>query len=120
MKRFYVCTIFLVLAACGGKTASSNLAITTTFAPSPPKQGPETIIVSLKDVNGKPVTGASVKITSTMPSMAMQGPSIVAKDAGDGTYSAAMILQYATDWTFDINAAIAGEAVTAEVKQSVK
>ena len=120
MKRFLFIATVLVLAACGGGGTSSDLAISTTFSPNPPKQGSETIVVTLKDAAGKPVTGATVKVTSAMPSMSMAGPSVDAKDNGDGTYAANMILRYSTSWTFDVSAAVNGKTTTSEVKQDVK
>lgn len=120
MKRFLAIPALLVLGACGGRSAPSDLAITTSFSPNPPKQGSDVIVVSLKDGDGKPVTGATVKITTTMPSMSMTGPNAVAKDNGDGTYTANMVLQYATGWTFDISAAAGGKSGATQVKQDVK
>ena len=120
MKRSLAVLTLLILAACSGGGTSSDLAITTAFSPNPPKQGSEAIVVTLKDASGKPVTGATVKVTSTMPSMSMAGPSADAKDNGDGTYTANMVLQYATSWTFDVSAAVNGKTTTAEVKQDVK
>ncbi len=120
MKRVIVVSVLLALAACGGKAPSSDLAITATFSPSPPRQGSEVIVVSLKDADGKAVRGATVSIATTMPNMSMRGPSATAKDNGDGTYVADMVLQYATSWTFVISAAIDGKSASAEVTQDVK
>lgn len=120
MKRYLAVPALLILAACSGAGTSSDLAITTTFSPSPPKQGSEMIVITLKDASGKPVSGATVKVTSTMPSMSMSGPSADAKDNGDGTYAATLVLQYATTWTFDVSAAVNGKTTTTEVRQDVK
>ena len=120
LKRILVIPALLVLAACTGSGTASDLAITTNFSPNPPKQGSEEIVVTLKDASGNPVTGASVKITSTMPSMSMTGPRADAKDNGDGTYTANLVLQYATRWSFDVSAAANGKTTTAEVTQDVK
>ena len=119
MKYLLAIPTLIVLAACGGG-ASSDIAISTAFSPSPPKQGSEAIVVTLKDSAAKPVTGALVKITSSMPSMSMAGPSVDAKDNGDGTYTANIVLQYATSWTFDVSATANGKTTSAEVKQDVK
>lgn len=119
MKYLLGIPALIVLAACGGGIASDP-TITASFSPSPPKQGSEAIVVTLKDSAAKPVTGASVKITSSMPSMSMAGPSVDAKDNGDGTYTANIVLQDATSWTFDVSATINGKTTNAEVKQDVK
>ncbi|HVA29547.1 MAG TPA: FixH family protein [Candidatus Baltobacteraceae bacterium] len=120
MKPLLAVTVLLALAACGGKATSSQLSVTAAFSPNPPKQGSEAIIVSLKDADGKPVTGATVRIVTTMPAMSMTGPNAIAKDNGDGTYTANLVLQYATSWTFDVDAAVGGKSMTAEINQDVK
>ncbi len=92
----------------------------TQFAPDPPKQGPETITVTVKDASGNPVKGATVKIGSKMPSMSMTGPNLTATDNGDGTYAAQTNLNYATQWVFEIAVSAAGKNGTVHVTQDVK
>lgn len=119
MKLLLAIPALIVLASCGSGT-SSDLAIATSFSPNPPKQGSEAIVVTLRDTSRKPVVGATVKIASSMPSMSMAGPSVDARDNGDGTYMASINLQYATNWTFEISAIANGKTTNAEVKQDVK
>jgi ABC-type glycerol-3-phosphate transport system substrate-binding protein len=75
----------LLLAACSGKFGSSgnsgapvsssgDFNVTLSFDPTPPKQGNETITVVLKDSAGNPVKGATVAVTTTMPTMSMAAP----------------------------------------------
>lgn len=94
--------------------------IVTAFTPNPPKKGTDTLTVTLKDGSGAPVKGATVKIDTAMPSMSMSGPSVSAKDNGDGTYAARLSLQYATGWRFAISAKAAGKTGTAQVTTDVK
>jgi len=120
------------LAACSSKNNSSSpmtagtaqragdFTVTTQFSPTPPKQGPETITVSVKDAGAAPVAGATVKIATKMPSMSMRGPTLTAMDNGDGTYSAQTNLNYATQWTFDVAVSANGKNGTAHVTQNVK
>jgi nitrogen fixation protein FixH len=120
------------LTACTSKseTSSSTTAtqaqtagaftVATQFAPDPPKKGPETITVTVKDASGNPVKGATVKIVTKMPTMSMDGPVLAATDNGDGTYAAQTNLNYATQWTFDIAVYADGKTGTAHVVQDVK
>jgi nitrogen fixation protein FixH len=125
-------SLFLVaaLAACSSKSDTStstaqgqqagDYTIATQFAPDPPKQGPTTLTVSVKDASGNPVKGATVKIVSKMPSMSMDGPTLNATDNGDGTYAAQTNLNYATQWTFDVAVSANGKSGTAHVTEDVK
>jgi nitrogen fixation protein FixH len=122
--------LVLALAACSSKvdTTSTTTAeqkagdftISTKFSPDPPKQGPETITIGLKDASGSPVKGATVTIGTTMPSMSMSGPTLTAVDNADGTYSAQTNLNYATSWTFEIRAKAGPKTGHLSVKADIK
>jgi nitrogen fixation protein FixH len=131
--RFLIALGLLVaLAACSSKSDTSSTATTATaqqaggfsiatqFAPDPPKQGPETITVTVKDASGNAVKGATVTIATNMPAMSMAGPKLTATDNGDGTYSAQTNLNYATKWTFDVAVAASGKSGTVRVAHDVK
>ena len=125
-------TAALVITACGsnagggsttGQTptsSSGDLTMTLAFYPSPPKQGNETVTISLKDASGNAVKGATVHISTKMPDMAMTGPSMSAQDNGDGTYSAVANMNYQTTWVFDVTASSTGKSSTAEFSDVVK
>ena len=101
-------------------SATGDLAMTIAFSPSPPKQGNETITISLKDAGGSAAKGATVRIATKMPDMAMTGPTILAQDNGDGTYSAVANLSYQTKWVFDVTASFGGKSSSAEFVNEVK
>lgn len=119
MKHGFALVALALLAACGAKT-SAPLRVTSIFSPNPPHQGSEAIIVTLRGADGKPVTGASVTISTSMPSMSMAGPSAIANDNGDGTYTAHITLQYPTTWTFHISASANGNTAATDVKRDVR
>ena len=100
--------------------ATMKLNVTARFDPAPPKQGPETIVVTVKDTNGKAVKGAIVKVGSEMPMMSMTGPAVTAHDNGDGTYSARTKLNFATQWRFDIMASAGGRKGSTRLTADVK
>lgn len=98
----------------------SALTIAAAFQPNPPKQGMETILVTLTDAAGKPVKGAIVTVGSNMPTMAMSGPTSKARDNGNGTYTAKTSVNFATKWTFDIVAAAIGQKAHTQLTADVK
>jgi ABC-type Fe3+-hydroxamate transport system substrate-binding protein len=122
----------VMLCACTSKSDTSSsttrtqartaggLSIAAQFAPDPPKQGPETITVTVKDAAGTPIKGAAVKIATNMPAMSMAGPTLTPADGGDGTYAAQTNLNYATQWVFDISVAANGKNGTVRVTKDVK
>jgi hypothetical protein len=133
----FLAALALVAAvtACTGKsdTSSSTTTMTTTqsqdtggfsismqLVPFPPKQGPATIVVGLKDARGAAVKSAAVTIVTSMPAMSMAGPKLTASDNGDGTYSAQTNLNYATVWTFDIRVKAGGKTGHVSVQSDVK
>ena len=125
-------TAALLIAACSSNTgggsataqtptsSTGELAMTLAFSPSPPKQGSETITISLKDASGNAVKGATVHISTKMPDMSMTGPTMTALDNGDGTYSAVANMNYQTKWLFDVTASNAGKSSTASFTVDVK
>jgi len=132
IRDLLVCAALLAsLAACSGKTGTStsttvqgqaagDFVVATQFAPDPPKQGPETITVTVKDASGNAIKGAVVKISSNMPSMSMSGPKLTATDNGDGTYAAQTNLNYATQWVFSVSVSSQGKTGTATTTLDVK
>lgn len=120
MKRLVALAALTLLAACGGGNASNGLSIGTAFSPDPPKQGTETVTVRLQDPSGAPVKGADVRIVTTMPQMSMSGPTAVATDNGDGSYSAKIVVAYATKWVFAISAKSDEKTATATIDRFAK
>lgn len=120
MKHVLALAALTLLVACGGGSASNGLSISTTFSPDPPKQGSETVTVRLQDGAGAPVKGATVHISTTMPAMSMSGPTVVAVDNGDGSYTAKIVVAYATKWVFAISATSGDKNASATVDRDAK
>jgi len=130
MHKLLTAAIALVIAvtACSNRGSNSSnsgsaasggeLRVSTAFVPDPPRQGPETITVTVKDADGNAVRGATIAITTSMPDMSMKGPKLSAQDNGDGTYSARAILNYATIWTFYVKVT-SGDGKTGSVQTKV-
>lgn len=125
-------TLALVGCGSGGSSSSSSattltpasssgeFTMTMSFDPAPPKQGNETISISVKDASGNAVKGARLKATTKMPAMSMAGPALAFQDNGDGTYSAETNMNYQTKWVLDVRASAGGKSGTAEFEQDVK
>lgn len=103
------------------QTQQKKLAVDATFSPNPPTaKGTEKIIVSVRDTFGRPVSDATVKISTSMPTMSMKGSEFVARDGGHGTYTADAKLGYPTRWAFDITAASKGRSGSAHLERDLK
>ena len=113
-----VLSLAALTASCSGKAAPLTVAL--SFAPNPPVKGLDALTVTVRDANGNPVTGAAVRIKTTMPMMSMSGPILTPLDKGAGTYTVRANLEYATTWVFDVTASGSGAAGTTRVTQSVK
>ena len=132
MRNSFVLVLTLVLlVSCSGKpgapggserpvSSSGELSFTLSFDPAPPKQGSETLTITLTDASGNPVKGATVTIDTKMPDMQMPGPSFHLQDNGDGTYSGVANLAYQTKWVFTAQADRQGKRGSAEFLESVK
>jgi len=107
--------------AANAQTPAKRLAVSAAFNPNPPSaKGPDTIVVSVKDASGKPLSGATVKIATSMPTMSMKGANLIARDSGHGTYIAVAKLTYATKWAFDVTASLNGQSGTTHLEKELK
>jgi hypothetical protein len=99
------------LAACGsdveaGTTGvTGDLQLTLTTRPSPPvRNETATVVVEVKDNDGKPVEGATVMLSSGMIGMSHGGPKGQLADMGGGTYEAAGKFSMGGTWRIEVEA----------------
>jgi hypothetical protein len=94
--------------------AEDQLTVSVQVTPARPHVGPAEIEVHVLDVDGKPVSGASVSILASMPamkmsrpmpiaSMGMLGPKLQVSNAGNGHCRARINLNHSTSWTFVVH-----------------
>lgn len=100
--------------------AAQRLNMAVSLSPNPPRQGTDTVIVTLTDVANKPVTGAHASIATSMPTMSMRGPMVVAEPRGNGRYVASLKIAFATRWAFTATAKSNGTTVSRTITQDVK
>ena len=100
------------------RTQAKTLVVGAAFNPDPPSaNGVAQIVVRVRDASGKLLSGATVTIATSMPTMSMKGADIVAHDSGRGTYTANTKLHYATKWAFDITASAKGQSGSTHVEK---
>lgn len=123
MKRFVLAAALALtgLAVAPVRSlAAQPLNMTVNFSPNPARQGTETVTVVLTGGAHKPVTGAHVSVSTSMPAMSMTGPTVVARSKGNGRYVASLKIAFATRWTFTATAKSNGKTVSRTITQDVK
>lgn len=96
-------------AASMNKVNASQINVEFTTSPSPPGKGLNTVRVKLADAQGKPITGAEVKVRffmAAMPAMGMSAMQSVFQltDKGGGYYEGSGNLQSGGTWQVTISA----------------
>lgn len=98
------------------RTEAGGLSIDAAIEPDPPRQGKNTLVVSLAR-GGEPVKGADVRVEVWMPAMGAM-PEMRSKadvtEADPGVYRAEFELSMGGSWTATIDATTDGSSVTAE------
>ena len=95
----------------GGATSASvraeagDLTIDAALRPDPPREKGNVLVIIATDAAGKPVDGATVTVTHTMPAMGsmpeMRGTASVS-GKGEGRYEARFDLPMAGSWTLEV------------------
>jgi Cu(I)/Ag(I) efflux system membrane fusion protein len=109
-------------SSSGGSTSEAahvvagGLAIDTSIQPEPPRENGNRAHVLVRDAQGKPVTGARVRLEYDMPAMgamqAMHG-GIDASEDGDGRYTVPFDLGMGGSWTISVHVKAASAAAVA-------
>lgn len=86
--------------------ASGDVTVTLAFDPQPPRVGPAEAVVTLAGKDGRPVTGAVVKLEGNMNHAGMEPVFADAKEAGPGRYTASMKFTMGGDWFVLIDATL--------------
>jgi Cu(I)/Ag(I) efflux system membrane fusion protein/cobalt-zinc-cadmium efflux system membrane fusion protein len=104
-------------AAGGQAAAKANIEFTTS--PSPPRKGPVTARVKLTGADGKPITGAEVKVRFFMPAMPAMGMSAMQSvftltGKGGGYYEGSGKLQSGGTWQVTVFAQENGQTLASQ------
>lgn len=123
MKRFIIATALAVAGVVLAPVcafAAQPLNVAVMFSPNPPRQGIETVTVVLTDEAHKAVSGAHVVVATSMPTMSMTGPSVVAAPKGKGRYVVSLRIAFSTRWAFTVTARSNGRIVSRTVTRDIK
>jgi len=103
--------MLLSLAACSSDPAAPSntpvpqeLQLTLSTDPNPPQAGPVSLIVEIKDTQGKPVEGAKVSLTAKHTGMTHGGISGDMVDQGGGRYQASGSFSMSGTWRAEVKA----------------
>lgn len=105
------------LNAAGDAAAPPQASLDFTSAPNPLTRGHNKVIVTLRDSNGAPISGAKVTVSfymAAMPAMGMAAMRVSAttdEEKGDGTYAANIELPSGGTWSLTINASKDGKMI---------
>ena len=77
------------------------------------------LFVTVQDMAGKPVDGATVSLEQDMPAMPMNSNQPLGEPIGNGQYRITGVFTMEGDWVLKINVAVAGKQATATFEQPV-
>ena len=87
------------LAACGPTDPADAIRVSWTIDPSPPLVGePIVALLSLRDSEQKPITGARLRMEGVMSHPGMAPVTAAVIERGEGVYEAALRFTMAGDW----------------------
>ncbi|WP_158788389.1 efflux RND transporter periplasmic adaptor subunit [Granulicella sp. L46] len=103
-------------AAGSSNAVVTQMQIDLSTQPSPPRKGANTVQVKLAAIDGKPVTGAQVGVTFTIPAMpamgmAAQHAAATLTDKGNGDYEGSVQLPSGGTWTTTVTVQRGGKAI---------
>lgn len=117
----------VTVAACGRKEAPvatqvGDLTLETALSPDPPRQQDNTLELTIRDREGRPVDGAQVEVMASMPSMAwvpgMRSRAAVTPQ-GEGRYRAEFDVVMGGTWALDVAVESAAGAADANYSFTV-
>lgn len=121
-----VTILTLILAACGATSTpeitptTGGLTISTQTDPSPARVGDVEIILTVKDAQGNPVTGANVMVFADhtdMSGMTMSGP---ATEQGNGSYAIMANFSMSGNWMLTVDLKTVSQLETHKIPLLIK
>ena len=94
-----VLSLLLVLSACGrGIQDLPDVAVELDLEPDPPRLGPATVTIALRNADGQPISGAAVEIEGNMSHAGMVPVLARASEVAPGRYQADLEFTMGGDW----------------------
>lgn len=99
----------LTLAGCRrpAEPAAPEVTLKLAVTPDPPLVGPATVVVTVTDPGGRPVTGAAVDLEGNMSHPGMSPVAGRATETGPGRYEAPLEFTMAGDWVVTVGVTLA-------------
>ena len=110
-----------VLSACGATSTPveapplNSLTILTDTDPSPASVGEVEVILTIKDAQGNPVTGALVMVYADHTDMSGMNMSGQATEQGNGTYAILANFSMSGNWMLTIDVKTASQLETRKI-----
>lgn len=111
----------LILAACGTSNqpditpTANGLIISTHTDPSPARVGDVDVILTVKDAQGNPVTGANVMVFADHTDMSGMNMSGLATEQGNGNYAILANFSMSGNWMLTVDVKTASELETQKI-----
>src|SRR5262249_30461445 len=101
--HFCLFPIALILLVVGCRNAAlqdgaPDVKLSLNLTPQPPTVGKSTVVIQLADVDGKPVTGATLKLEANMTHAGMQPVFADVRPTDTGRYEANFEFTMGGDW----------------------
>jgi hypothetical protein len=97
----------LALAACRSSDDDADISVELAVTPDPPLMGEATIVITLSDKDGQPVTGAEMELEGTMTHAGMVPVFAQAAEKEPGRYEAELEFTMGGDWVIIVRADLA-------------
>jgi len=91
-------SLLLSVSACHQAPRPVVLTVEPEVSPQPPRVGPATIVLKLKDGSGGPIAGARVELEANMSHPGMSPVVGVASEISPGSYRCPIAFSMAGDW----------------------
>lgn len=105
-RMFLLGLVLLAVAGCGQVAAevqpADNLTVDLAVEPSPPAVGEATLIVTVTDMDGKPINGATVRVHGDMDHAGMEPVNGETADSEAGAYRVPFAWTMGGGWILDV------------------
>jgi hypothetical protein len=89
----------LVVGGCaGGDDGAASVTLDLSVTPDPPRVGPATIVVTLAEADGAPISGVDLELEGTMTHPGMKPVFADASETSAGRYEATLQFTMGGDW----------------------
>jgi len=101
-----VTIVAALVAACGGPPEAADVHVHWRMTAAPVVGEPALAEITLRDAEGRPVSGATVRIEGHMSHPGMAPVLASAEESGDGVYRVPFQLTMAGDWVLVVEAVL--------------